>query len=226
MLYEEKMMSFNNRFDDLVGGLQEGVVTQFYGPPASGKTNLALIAATQALGRGKVVYVDPEGGFSVERLKQIAGNRFDEVLSNIVLLSPTTFEEQRVAVSKIEDVVSSMKVSLVIVDSIAMLYRMEEDKDVRMLGRMLAQLLRIARKYDISVMLTNQVYSEFDTNIIRPIGGQITEYFTKNIVELCRREDGTRYAVLRRHQSQPAGLSLDFTITSAGVESTREMYKV
>ncbi|MFH1054509.1 MAG: DNA repair and recombination protein RadB [Candidatus Altiarchaeota archaeon] len=217
------MITFGNNFDTLLaGGLEDAVVTQFFGPPASGKTNLALIASARALGRGKVIYVDPEGGFSFERLRQISGEKFNDTLNNIILLQPTTFDEQKVAISKLDDIVTSVKVSLVVVDSIAMLYRMEEDKDVRMLGRMLAHLLRIARKYNIPVLLTNQVYSEFDTNIIRPIGGQISEYFTKNMVELCRREDHTRYAVLRRHQSQPEGLSMDFNITASGIEASVE----
>ena len=221
------MIRFNNKFDQLVGGgLQEGVVTQIYGPPASGKTNLALIASANALGEGRVIYVDPEGGFSVERLKQIAGEKFDDVLNNIIFFQPTTFDEQKVAISRLDEVITSMHVSLVVVDSIAMLYRMEEDKDVRMLGRMLAQLLRIARKYNIPVLLTNQVYSEFDTNIIRPIGGQITEYFTKNVIELCRREDNSRYAVLRRHQNQPEALSIEFKITTKGIETTTQPYKI
>ena len=219
------MITFNNCFDELLaGGLRDGVVTHFYGPPASGKTNLALIAASNALGHGKVVYVDPEGGFSVERLKQIAGDKFDDVLNNTLLVEPTTFDEQRVAIQKLDEIITSMKISLIIVDSIAMLYRMEEDKDVRMLGRMLAQLLRVARKYNLPVLLTNQVYNDYETNITRPIGGTISEYFTKNIVELIRREDGTRYAILRRHNTQPEGLTLEFTITNQGIQPTTETY--
>jgi DNA repair protein RadB len=214
------MITFGNDIDRLLGGgLQDGVITQFYGPPASGKTNLALLASARALGSGRVVYVDPEGGFSMERLRQIAGERFHETLSNMLLVQPTTFEEQKAAISKLEEAVSTMKVALVVVDSIAMLYRMEEDKDVRMLGRMLAQLLRIARKYGVPVLLTNQVYSEFDTNIIRPIGGQITEYFTKNMVELARGEDKGRLAILRRHMSRPEGQSVAYRITHGGVET-------
>ena len=214
------MILFNNGFDGLLGGgLIEGVVTQVYGPPASGKTNLALLASVNALSQGKVVYVDPEGGFSVERLRQIAGDRFPEVLNNMMLVQPSTFEEQKAAVAKLDEVMSGVKVSLVIVDSIAMLYRMEEDKDVRMLGRMLAQLLRISRRYGIPVLLTNQVYSEFDTNIIRPIGGQISEYFTKNVIELSRGEDGGRIATLRRHMSLPEGKIIAFRITQRGVET-------
>ena len=141
-------------------------------------------------------------------------------MENTMLLQPTTFDEQKVALGRLDELITSMNVSLIVVDSIAMLYRMEEDKDVRMLGRMLAQLLRYARKYDLPVLLTNQVYSDYDTGVIRPIGGTITEYFTKNIIELLKREDNTRHMVLRRHQSKCEGESLEFCITNAGIEAT------
>ncbi|MBD3388574.1 MAG: DNA repair and recombination protein RadB [Candidatus Altiarchaeales archaeon] len=216
------MILFNNCFDDLTDGLCEGVVTHIYGPPASGKTNLALIATANALGQGKVVYIDPEGGFSAARLKQISGEKFEDVLNNTLLVEPTTFDEQKLSIARLDEVITSMKISLVVVDSIAMLYRMEEDKDVRMLGRILAQLLRAARKYNLPVLLTNQVYSEYDTNRIRPIGGQISEYFTKNVVELCRRDDNSRYAVVRRHMTKPEGLTVEFKITRSGVKALNE----
>ena len=214
------VIKFGNGFDDLLGGgVLEGVITHIFGPPASGKSNLAQIAAASAVGQGKVLFVDPEGGFSVERLKQVSGDRFMDVLNNIMLVQPTTFEEQKAAIAKLEEVVASVKVSLIVVDSIAMLYRMEEDKDVRMLGRTLAQLLRLARKYNLPVLLTNQVYSEYDTNIVRPIGGTITEYFTKNMVELGRDERNLRFATLKRHLFKREGESLTFRITQKGIET-------
>jgi len=217
------MITFNNGFDELLGGgLQEGILTHIFGPPASGKTNLALLATINASGSGRVVYIDPEGGFSVERLRQMAGERLKAVLESIILVQPTTFEEQKTAIARLEEVVASTNVSLVVMDSIAMLYRMEEDKDVRMLGRMLAQLLRIGRKHNIAVLLMNQVYSDFETARVRPIGGHITEYFTKNMVELVRQEDGSRHAILRRHQTMAEGMEIEFRLTQAGVETSSQ----
>lgn len=207
-------------FDSLLaGGIMPGVLTHFFGPPASGKTNISLLAASNAVGAGKVLYVDPEGGFSAERLVQISGKRQKEVLDNTLLIKPTTFEEQRVALEKLNDIVTSMKVGLIVVDSIAMLYRMEEDKDVRMLGRILAGLLRISRKHSLPVLLTNQVYSDFETGATRPIGGTITEYFTKTIVELSRLPDQTRVATLRRHPQKREGEALSFRIVDGGIEA-------
>ncbi|MFD1596627.1 ATPase domain-containing protein, partial [Haloplanus litoreus] len=58
--------------DDLLGGgFERGTVTQVYGPPAAGKTNLALSAAVQvAASGGTAVYVDTEG-LSVDRFRQL-----------------------------------------------------------------------------------------------------------------------------------------------------------
>ena len=214
------MIRFANDLDELLGGgITPGVITHVFGPPASGKTNLALMATYNALGSGKVIYVDPEGGFNIERLRQISAEKTEEVLNNTMLVKPMSFEELGIALEKLDDILCSMPVSLIVVDSIAMLYRMEEDKDVRKLGRMLATLLRLARKHNIAVLLTNQVYSDYETKEIRPIGGQITEYFTKNIIELTRDDQNFRYAILRRHVSKHEGETLKFRIVERGIET-------
>jgi len=215
------MISIETEFDKLLGGgLQKGTLTHIYGPPASGKTNIALIATYNAAIEGKVVYVDPEGGFSTERLKQIAGENFEKVLSNILLIEPTTFDEQKVAISKIDDIISKNLnlVNLVVVDGIAMLYRLQEDKDVRELGRMLAQLLRISRKYEIPVLMTNQVYTDIDSSKMIPVGGDITKYWCKIVIELGK-EDNLRYAVLHRHKFVPDEMKLYFRIIDSGIEA-------
>ena len=91
---ENKISSGSSEFDEwLNGGYDTDVITVFYGPAGSGKTNLCLIAAAEqaALGK-KVVFIDTEGGFSVERLRQLADL---EVLKNIVIIKATTFYEQK-----------------------------------------------------------------------------------------------------------------------------------
>ena len=58
----------------LHGGYEDDVVTVIYGEAASGKTNFCLMAAVSQAKKGnKVIYVDTEGGFSVERVKQLIG---------------------------------------------------------------------------------------------------------------------------------------------------------
>ena len=220
------MLKLNNCFDLVLGGgLPEGVLTQLYGPPGSGKTNLCLIATCAAAAEGKVIYIDPEGGFSVERLRQIAGENFNKVLENILMIEPTSFDEQKVAIKKLEDIVPQSKARLVVVDGIAMLYRIEEDKDIRELGRMMAQLLRVARKYNVPVLMTNQIYTDIETHKNVPIGGIINEYWSKIIVEMEINEDGTRYALLKKHLSQPEGLKVEYKIVSEGLASVKDTIK-
>ncbi len=59
-----------NRF--LFGGYETDIITTLYGPGASGKSNLCTIVATSQAKKGnKVIFVDTEGGFSVDRFKQV-----------------------------------------------------------------------------------------------------------------------------------------------------------
>ncbi|OYT53961.1 MAG: DNA repair and recombination protein RadB [Candidatus Altiarchaeales archaeon ex4484_2] len=211
------MINAGDKLDGFLGGgLIPRTLTCVYGPPASGKTNLALIAASKVAMNDKTVFVDAEGGFSIERLKQICGEDLDTVLENILVLEPHDFNEQRVAVSKLDEVVRKTETRLVIVDSIGVLYRLEERRDTKELGRMLAKLMEVARKNDIPVLLTNQVYTDIDTGVIVPVGGSIIKYWCKVIIELESRE-GYRRAVLRKHKFLKEGRILDFTIADEGI---------
>ena len=104
-----KMIKINDKFDLLLGGgLHPRNITHIYGPPGSGKTNIALIATANAAKNGRVIYIDPEGGFSVERMKQISGELTNDVLGNVMLIEPTDFDEQKVAIKKLRDIVPNM----------------------------------------------------------------------------------------------------------------------
>lgn len=216
------MIKIHEKFDILLGGgLLPRNITHIYGEPGSGKTNLALMATVNASSLGKVIYIDPEGGFSVERLKQISGNKINEVLKNLMLIEPTDFDEQKIAIKKLSDIVPQVKASLVVVDSIAVLYRLEEDKDVKELGRQLAQLLRIARKYEIPVLITNQVYTNIDTGRIVPVGSDIVKYWAKVIIELERSND-SRFAIIHKHKFLQEGMKLEFRIVETGIDVIAE----
>ncbi len=215
------MIKINKEFDIILGGgLQPRNITHIYGAPASGKTNLALMATVSAADKGKVIYIDCEGGFSTERLKQICKKDLDEVLRSVMLIEPTEFDEQKIAIKKLNEIVPGSNVSLIIVDSISVLYRLEEERDTRELGRQLAQLLRIARKYDVPVLITNQVYTNIDTGRITPVGGNITRYWAKIMIELeMNEENNLRTAVLRKHKFLPEGMRFEFRITEDGIET-------
>ena len=62
--------------DILEGGLEKEVTTTIYGPSGSGKTNVAILAALESAEKGKVIFIDTEGGFSIERAKQLFSNSY------------------------------------------------------------------------------------------------------------------------------------------------------
>lgn len=224
----------NKWFD---GGYEKDIVTMFYGPAASGKSNFVLLAACHnAKKNKKIIFIDTEGSFSLDRVRQICVGLPELVLNNIVILKPTSFEEQKKAFLKMfEELKKSKNIGLIIVDSMTMLYRLElvdarkkGVEEVRKLNSDLVQQTRalheIARKQEIPVLITSQVYSGFlseedwlagkqaDVNIV---GGRILEYYCKCVVEL-KNKNGKKKAIIKKHRSLPEK-ELNFEIVNEGI---------
>ncbi len=205
----------------LDGGYDKEIITVFYGPAGSGKTNLCIIAAAEQAAVGKkVIFIDTEGGFSVERLKQLAN--FD-VMKNIILLKATTFDEQRECFNKLLDL-SNKGIGLIVIDSLVMLYRLElgeasgakDFEKIQAVNRSLVRQLRIlseiARKKNIPILATDQVYSEFlsyeeieagKKKQMSMVGGDIIKYWSKCIIELENLSHGRKRASIKKHRSLP-----------------------
>lgn len=213
----------------LNGGYESDIVTTIYGPAGSGKTNIVLIAAVEMAMHGKkVIYVDTEGGFSVARLNQLTSNS-KKALSNILFLKPTKFSEQKKAFEKLKSVVNKREIGMIVVDTIAMLYRLELGKteDVynvnRELGKQIAYLTEIARKKNIPVLVTNQVYSNFDErDKIKMVGGDIMKYGSKCLIEIQITPDNKRRAILKKHRSMPAEKAVMFEIKEKGLKLAKQ----
>jgi len=187
----KRVSTGSHSIDKLIGGgLDMDCITTIFGPAGSGKTNIAMLASVQvALSGKKVIYVDTEGGFSVERLKQLT-KKYEHVQKNILFLTPTSFRQQIKAMEKLKKAINS-KIGLIVVDTISMLYRLHlgKDEDVydinRALGKQIASLTEIARKKKIPVFLTNQVYSSFDEkDKVNMVGGDLLRYGSKCLIEL------------------------------------------
>ncbi len=221
----------------LFGGYESGVITMIAGPPASGKTNFVMLAGCSLAKKSKrVIFIDTEGGFSPVRVKQIVGEGYEEILKNLLILNPTNFEEQKAIFEKLLMTVKKEHAGLIIVDGMAMLYRLElgdarrlkNDEKIQEVNREVAKQMRIlaeiSRKQDIPVIITNQVYSDFLTEEDRKkgilpgvniVGGDLFKYWSKTIIEL-QNDRGRRKAILLKHRSMPQK-EMDFEIRNRGI---------
>ena len=193
-----------------------------------------MVTVSQAKKGNKVIYVDTEGGFSPERIKQIGGEDYEKILENILILNPTTFKEQKEAFNQLLKEITT-GVSLIIIDGMTMLYRLElaeaKQKDITKikevnseLAKQLRVLSEIARKKNIPVLVTNQTYGEYMSeediksgkerrNMM--VGGDILKYWSKCIIEL-QNNRGRRKAILKKHRSLPEK-ELNFEIINKGI---------
>jgi len=204
-------------------------ITQIYGEAASGKTNLCIIAAVETVRAGrKVIFIDTEGSFSTQRFKQIAGTDSAELLKSIIVAEPVDFDEQKIAINKLEDLMADNDVGLIIVDSLVSLYRLEmgstEDPYAtnRELSKQLSKLMKIAKKHKIPIVVTNQVYTKFskdgsDGEIV-PVGRDVLKYWSKVIIHVSK-ELPYRSALLIRHNFKAEGQKIRFKITHGGIEN-------
>jgi len=220
----DKQTTGNPALDALIGGgLEARTITQLYGEPASGKSTIAMIAAVATLRAGKsVVYIDTEG-FSIERFRQIAGADTESVADRLFLFEPFDFEHQNQVIAECEKVLKAHPCGLLVIDSATALYRtdLEKGRDaLQLLTKQMIHLLGHARRYNIPVILTNQVYMDTGRNICCGLGGYALEHISKVIIRLEKGDaPQERRARLIKHRSRPEGQSFAYTITEGGIDA-------
>jgi len=211
----------------LNGGLEKDIITTVFGGAGSGKSNFALIAALSAAQRGRVVFIDTESSFSIDRLKQLNPD-FKQILKNITVIKPLEFEEQQKAIRDLREIAKE-KIELVVIDSLTMLYRLERPDDPKEINleltKQLSILSSIARRNNIPILVTNQVYSSFDDrDEIRMVGGDILKYWSKCLIRL-EKVNRIRKAELVKHRSLPEGRAVWFNIINEGLEEVEEPHE-
>lgn len=165
--------------DNLLGGkgIQTKSITEAFGAFGSGKTQLALSLAVgvqlpieQGGANGKAVYIDTEGTFRPERVRQFAegiGANGDKVLKNILVARAFNSDHQMLLLDKVAELIKNGEpIRLMIIDSLTAHFRAEysgrgqlADRQQR-LNRYLHNLMKIAEQNNLAVYVTNQVMSD------------------------------------------------------------------
>ena len=166
----------------------------------------------------------------------MVGEGYEEVLGNIFLMEPTDLEEQKKHFLKLLETIKKESVSLIIIDGMAMHYRLElgdaikvkDDERIRNVNRDLARQMKvlseISRRYNIPVIITNQVYSDFLSREdlekgvekgVNLVGGDLMKYWCKCIIEL-KSQGNRKKAVLLKHRSLPVK-EMNFEIRNEGI---------
>ncbi len=216
-----KLPTGSKCIDELLsGGVETRCVTQVYGESGTGKTSFCLMLSYTTARNHRVAYIDTEG-LSGERIGQIFQDR--DVLKNVFIYEVFDFRQQSTAVKEVSRLVKNEDVRLVVIDSLTALYRSELEDEKRQLRikreltSQLTYLLGLARKHDLAVVFTNQMFTDIDSGQIRPLGGPSIDHLSKTILSF-EKSGRERIARLIKHRSRPEGIYCSFSITDRGIE--------
>ncbi len=216
-------------------GVESQQLYEFYGKESSGKTQLALTLAVNVQLplekgglNGKVLFMDTEGTFSMNRYLQIAklrGLTEEQANKNLNYVRVRSSEHQVALIPRVREALKAdPSIKLIIVDSLISFFRLEfvgrQDFPARagVLNPYLHDLQGIADRYNLVVYVTNQVHE--DPSIIygdptRPVGGRIVGHATTRIY-LRHTKGNSRVAKIMDSHDLP-DVECVFYVTNKGV---------
>ncbi len=206
--------SGNRDFDKIIDGGYGNFITTFYGPAASGKTTFCLLASIEQAGNNKkIIFLDTENGFSVDRLKQVINKDVDKILDNMIVVNIKNFKNQQEQIKNLLNIVEVGRISLVVIDSIGVHYRRLVRSKSDLANKMLISQLRILNivSKKCPVIITNQVYTDIDEKKLKMVGGLIVEKSSKYLIKL---ENSTKRSL---SIMKPFRKEIYFNITNSGI---------
>lgn len=195
---QNHIITFCKDIDQMLnGGISLNKLTEFCGVPGIGKTQLGFQLAVNTCipeifdgVQGKTIYIDTEGNFSLDRIKEIAGHLCAH-LKEINAIGKMTSQDDPLTVEKVLDSIyyyrvyhyvelialvnvlpmflerDGKDVKLILLDSIAYPFRRDfPDMFVRTrsLLPMAQNLANIAEKFNLAVVMMNQVTTKITNN--------------------------------------------------------------
>ncbi|KAG2589539.1 DNA repair protein RAD51 homolog 3-like isoform X1 [Panicum virgatum] len=193
---------------------------------------------------GKAVYIDTEGSFMVERVYQIAEGCISDILehfphsheksssgqkqlqpehflADIFYFRICSYTEQTAAINYLEKFLGEHKdVRIVIIDSVTFHFRQDFDDmalRTRVLSGLSLKLMKIAKTYNLAVVLLNQVTTKFTEGSFQltlALGDSWSHSCTNRLILYWNGND--RYAYLDKSPSLPVA-SAPYAVTGKGV---------
>jgi DNA repair protein RadA len=223
----------------LLGGIKTQAVTEFYGEFGSGKSQIChtlCVMAKQPISEGGldggVIYIDTEGTFRPERLRQIAEARsYDQsqILRNTILSKVYNSSHLELIVKDLARYINEFKAKLVIIDSIISLHRAEfigrgtlADRQQR-LNTILHKLVRVAELLNVAIVITNQVQTSPDTFFGDPTkaaGGNVIGHTSTYRIYL-RKSGDNRIAKMIDSPYHPYS-DIRFTVNEKGIDDLED----
>ncbi len=156
-----------------------------YGEAATGKTTIAMQLSSLIAEKKRVVFIDSESGFSLERFKQICPEH-KKILEKIFLFRVESFFEQHKAIDNLDKI---KELGLVVVDTLGMHYRTYVREDYAAANRMMDKQFKILQdltRKNIPVLITTQVYGDVESgkNEIKLLGGEMMRNWAGFVVKL------------------------------------------
>jgi len=228
----------SKNLDKLLGGrgVETKSITEAFGAYGSGKTQLGLSLAVFAQlpnekggANGKAVYIDTEGTFRPDRIKQIAegmGANHENVLKNILVARAFNSDHQILLLDKITEMIKDGEpIRLVVIDSLTAHFRAEfsgrgqlADRQQK-LNKYLHNLMKLAEQHNLAVYVTNQVMANPAMMFGDPttaIGGNIVGHASTYRMYLRRGKKDSRVAKLIDSPNLPDDETI-FMITEGGI---------
>ncbi|XP_034186332.1 DNA repair protein XRCC3 [Osmia lignaria lignaria] len=224
----------------LEGGITTRGITQIYGAASTGKTQLALqlcltvqLPETEGGFAAGAVYICTESIFPSRRLQELIQKL--DVTKKYGINGDLIFVEHISTIDELETcllhripiLMSVKKIGLIVIDSIAAPYRVEDWKDesnnrsksLRTIGQQLHKLC----KYNICIVCINQVTAVIHNNLLdnnvneRPALGTTWLSMITNSIYFYR-INSLRYACVKLSSNLPE-ITISFEIQGSGVKA-------
>ena len=228
----------SKNLNELLGGrgIETKAITEAFGAYGSGKTQLGLTLAVRCQlpkemggAEGKSVFIDTEGTFRPERIRQIAnglGLNPEEVLKNIFVARAFNSDHQILLIDKVSEMINNGEpIKLVIIDSLTAHFRAEfsgrgqlADRQQK-LNNYLHNLMKMGEQHNLAIYVTNQVMANPAMMFGDPttaIGGNIVGHASTYRIYLRRGKKGSRVAKLIDSPNLPDNETM-FFVTEKGV---------